>query len=60
MEALIWIGLTALAIALPFYVPRWRLRRVLARPLPAEAQAVLYRNIPVYRRMTPGLSLIHI
>jgi hypothetical protein len=56
MEALIWIGLTALAIALPFYLPRWRLRRVLARPLPAEAQAVLQDNIPVYRRMTPELQ----
>ena len=56
MEALIWIGLTALAIALPFYYPRWRLQRLLARPLPAEAEAVLQRNIPVYRRMAPDLQ----
>jgi len=55
MEALIWIGLTALLIAAPFVVPRWRLRRVLDRPLPAEAEAVLRRNIPVYQRMSPDL-----
>jgi Mlc titration factor MtfA (ptsG expression regulator) len=56
MEALIWIGLTALAIALPFLYPRWRLRRILARPLTPEAEAVLLRNIPVYRRMQPALQ----
>jgi Mlc titration factor MtfA (ptsG expression regulator) len=56
MEALIWIGLTALGIALPFYYPRWRLRRILARPLPAEAQAVLSQSIPAYRRMAPELQ----
>ncbi|MRW86711.1 hypothetical protein GJ698_21820 [Pseudoduganella sp. FT26W] len=56
MEALIWIGLTALAIALPFYYPRWRLQRVLARPLPREAEQVLQRHIPVYRNMSPDLQ----
>jgi Mlc titration factor MtfA (ptsG expression regulator) len=56
MEALIWIGLTALAIALPFYYPRWRLRRALRQPLPAHAEAVLQRDIPVYRRMSPDLQ----
>ncbi|MQA42511.1 M90 family metallopeptidase [Rugamonas aquatica] len=56
MEALIWIGLTALLIATPFFYPRWRLRRVLAQPLPAAALAVLQHNIPVYRRMAPALQ----
>jgi Mlc titration factor MtfA (ptsG expression regulator) len=56
MDALIWIVATALVIALPLYYPRWRLRRVLARPLPASAVAVLQRNIPVYRRMAPALQ----
>ena len=56
MEALTWIGLTALLIALPFYYPRWRLRRVLAQPLTAEALAILQHNIPVYRRMAPDLQ----
>ncbi len=51
MEALIWIVLTLLAIALPLAFPRWRLRRVLARPLPADALAILQRTIPVYHRM---------
>jgi len=56
MEALIWIGLTALAIALPLYWPRWRLRRALKRPLPPEAVAVLERNVPVYSRMPADLQ----
>jgi Mlc titration factor MtfA (ptsG expression regulator) len=56
MEALLWIGLTALLIAAPFIYPRWRLRRVLARPLPPAAEAVLQRNIPVYKRMSPDLQ----
>lgn len=55
MEALLWISLTALLIALPFYYPRWRLRRALAQPLPAHAEAVLRRNVPVYRRMSAEL-----
>ncbi|MRW94229.1 hypothetical protein GJ699_30070 [Duganella sp. FT80W] len=56
MEALIWIVLTALVIALPFLYPRWRLRRLLARPLAPEAEAILQRNIPVYRRMPAELQ----
>jgi Mlc titration factor MtfA (ptsG expression regulator) len=56
MEALIWIVLTALVIALPFLYPRWRLRRLLAQPLAPEAEAILQRNIPVYRRMPAELQ----
>jgi Mlc titration factor MtfA (ptsG expression regulator) len=56
MEALTWIGLTALAIALPFIYPRWRLQRVLARPLPPEAVAILQHTIPVYRNMPADLQ----
>ena len=51
MEALLWIAGTALLIALPLYYPRWRLRRVLAQPLSASAQATMARYLPVYRRM---------
>jgi len=51
MEALLWIACTALLIALPLYYPRWRLRRVLAQPLSAPAQATIARYLPVYRRM---------
>lgn len=57
MEALLWIGLTALAIALPLAWPRWRLRRALKKPLPAAAIAVLERNVPLYRRMPADLQL---
>lgn len=56
MDALLWIVVTMLAIALPLYLPRWRLRRVLARPLPAAAVEVLRRNIPVYGRMDGALQ----
>lgn len=56
MTALIWIGLTALLIALPVVVPRWRLRRALARPLPPAALDVLRHNIPVYGRMPSALQ----
>lgn len=51
-----WIAMTALAIALPLVYPRWRLRRALARSLPASALAVLERNIAPYRRMSPDLQ----
>jgi Mlc titration factor MtfA (ptsG expression regulator) len=56
MDALLWIPLVALALALPLYLPRWRLRRALARPLPPAALAILQRNIPVYERMAPELQ----
>jgi Mlc titration factor MtfA (ptsG expression regulator) len=56
MDALIWIGVTALIIALPLWVPRWRLRRALARPLPAAALEILSRNMPIYARMPAELQ----
>ncbi|MGB9989106.1 M90 family metallopeptidase [Massilia sp. SM-13] len=56
MEALLWLSLLALAVAAPFVYPRWSLRRALARPLPASAQAILRRNIAVYERMAPALQ----
>lgn len=51
MEALWWIPVLALACAVLLVVPRWRLRRALAQPLPAHALDVFERNIPPYRRM---------
>jgi Mlc titration factor MtfA (ptsG expression regulator) len=56
MDALLWIPLVALALAVPLYLPRWRLRRALARPLPPAALAILQRNLPVYERMAPELQ----
>jgi Mlc titration factor MtfA (ptsG expression regulator) len=55
MEALT-LGLVALGIAAWWLTPRWRLRRALARPLPAEALDVLARNVVQYRNMTPALQ----
>ncbi len=53
MNGVIWIMATALLIALPLLLPRWRVRRALARPLSAAMLAVLERNVPVYGRMRP-------
>ena len=55
MEALLWTTSITVAVALAMLYPGWRLKRVLARPLPAALQALLARNIPVYRSMPPDL-----
>lgn len=54
--ALIWIVVTLLVIAVPFVYPRWRLRRLLARPLPPSAVALLNEHIPVYGRLPAELQ----
>ena len=51
MEMVLWIVVTALVIALLTGLQRWRLRRALARGLPAASVAMLSQNIPVYARM---------
>jgi Mlc titration factor MtfA (ptsG expression regulator) len=56
MDGLLWLPVLALALAAPLLYPRWTLRRALARPLPAAAQAVLLRNIPVYGSMDAALQ----
>ena len=56
LATLIWIAVTALIIALPLWLPGWRLKRALKRPLPASALAILNRNIPIYTRMPPELQ----
>jgi len=55
IEAVIWVALTALLIVVPLALPRWRRRRALARPWPADALDVLARNLPGYARMAPEL-----
>jgi len=51
MEALLTVsGLVAVGL-LAWAVPRWRLRRALARPLAAGELAVLERNVEQYRAM---------
>jgi Mlc titration factor MtfA (ptsG expression regulator) len=56
MDALIWCGLIALALALLACYPRWRLARALAVPLPATSLAILERKVPVYARMPLDLQ----
>ena len=56
MEAFILIAAVAAGLALAFGLPQWRLKRVLARPLDVQWQAILSRNIPVYSRMSGDLQ----
>jgi Mlc titration factor MtfA (ptsG expression regulator) len=51
MEALLTISFLAAAGLLAWAVPRWRLRRALARPLAGSELALLERNVAQYRAM---------
>ena len=51
MEALLTVSGLVAACLLAWAVPRWRLRRALARPLAAGELAVLERNVEQYRAM---------
>lgn len=46
----------AAAVLAALLLPGWRLRRAVARPMPAPWQAILQRNVPAYRRMQPLLQ----
>jgi Mlc titration factor MtfA (ptsG expression regulator) len=56
VEALACVMVVAAAMALWWLTPRWRLRRALARPLPASAQAILAQNVAQYRGMPAALQ----
>ncbi len=56
MNPLLWIALVTIAIVLSLWLPRWRLKRALSRPLPPEGLAILESNIPVYRHMPAPLQ----
>lgn len=56
MEALILIAALGTGLALALGLPKWRLKRVLSRPLPAEWTAILQRNIPIYSTMSGDLQ----
>ena len=56
MEALILIAALGAGLALALGWPKWRLQRVLARPMPPAWQAILRSNIPVYSRMSGDLQ----
>ncbi|MES2019272.1 MAG: M90 family metallopeptidase [Pseudomonadota bacterium] len=55
MQALILITVLCAGLAFVFGWPKWRLRRVLARPIAPAWQAVMARNIPIYARMSGEL-----
>ena len=46
-----------MAIALALLIPRWRLRRAVAAPFPAEWVEIVERNIGVYRNLPMPLRL---
>jgi Mlc titration factor MtfA (ptsG expression regulator) len=48
MEALVFLLLVALALALVIIVPRYRRKRLLARPFPRQWQQILEQNLGVY------------
>ena len=56
MDALIWCGLIALAVALLACYPRWRLARALALPLPPTSLAILQCKMANYAHMPPDLQ----
>ena len=53
MEALLF-GLLAAALLTAWLLPKWRLRRALSLPLPADHAAILARNVAQYGGMEPG------
>jgi Mlc titration factor MtfA (ptsG expression regulator) len=56
MEALLASGALLAALALAWWGPGWRLRRVLARPLDPGLVAILERNVVQYRGMPAALQ----
>ena len=50
MEALV-VGLLGVAILAAWLLPKWRLHRAVARPLPPEHVAILARNVMQYNGM---------
>ncbi len=56
MAALIWLAGIALLCLLVLKLPAWRLRRVLARPMPPAQLAILEANIPIYAAMGAPLQ----
>jgi Mlc titration factor MtfA (ptsG expression regulator) len=56
MQALTWITLIGLAVALLMLAPGWRLKRALRQPMPPGWTEILRRNIPVYPRMPSALQ----
>lgn len=55
MEAALVCAALALAVLLAWFVPRWRLARVLARPLSASQLGIIERNVAQYRGMSGEL-----
>jgi Mlc titration factor MtfA (ptsG expression regulator) len=56
MQALIWLSLVALALALLMLAPGWRLKRALRQPMAPGWIDTLRRNLPIYSRMAPELQ----
>lgn len=55
MGAALVCTVLAVALLLAWLLPRWRLRRVLARPLTFQQLGIIERNVDQYRGMPPAL-----
>ena len=56
METLILIAVLVAGITFAFGWPKWRLQRVVTRPMPATWRDILRRNIPIYANMSGDLQ----
>jgi Mlc titration factor MtfA (ptsG expression regulator) len=56
MEAALVCAFLAGALLLAWLFPRWRLHRVLARPLTPVQRSIIERNVDQYRGMAPELQ----
>lgn len=57
MALIVLTLLSALGIGLLFWLPRYRVRRALARPFPRSYAKILQRNLPLYSRLPADLQL---
>ena len=57
MVELILIAALGAGLWCVFSLPKWRLKRALAQPMPAHWQVILERNLPIYGRMSGQLQL---
>ena len=57
MALIVLTLLLALGIGLLFWLPKYRVRRALARPFPRPYAKILRRNMPLYSRLPADLQL---
>jgi Mlc titration factor MtfA (ptsG expression regulator) len=56
MDPWLFLGLVTVGIVLALWIPRWRLRRAIQAPFPEDWEAILQRNVEVYRALPEPLQ----